>query len=92
MSFISLILLLIFPLFNSTEIKINQIVEGEIKNKRSYAYYSTPLPIDIEKNKFYFIVQVTPIHLESQISDPDLLYLNQMNFLLYLMLIIIVLN
>ena len=71
MSFISLILLLIFPLFNSTEIKINQIVEGEIKNKRSYAYYSTPLPIDIEKNKFYFIVQVTPIHLESQISDPD---------------------
>lgn len=73
MSFISLIFLIIFPLYISVDpnfIRINDTLEGEILEKGSYAYYSTSIPTDIGPNTFYLIIQVTSIHSETSYNEP----------------------
>lgn len=73
MSFISLIFLIILPLYFSVDpnfIRINDTLEGEILEKGSYAYYSTSIPTDIGPNTFYLIIQVTSIHSETSYNEP----------------------
>lgn len=73
MSFISLIFLIIFPLYISVDpnfIRINDTLEGEILEKGSYAYYSTSIPTDIGPNTFFLIIQVTSIHSETSYNEP----------------------